>query len=322
MSYVTHEIEVDAQGRAKMFSARELPWHNLGVVTPDCLTAGDAIEAAGLNWTVGLYPLQADTCTDENPLGPLVLVEDRFAVVRSGDNAVLGVVGTHYVPFNNVDAFKFMDNLVDSGDAKYETAGSLRKGKIVFMTMKVPKSILIGGEDRHDLYILLRTSHDGTKAISVYVTPIRVVCMNTLSLATYGSNVKQKWSVTHVGTVHGRLAEARDTLSMTFSYADEFRKLGDRLLDIEISNRDVDHVLDCVVPDRPMSADVKTQIRRIYYESPTVLYQGSAWGLLNAISEYYDWYRRSSSPEAQFINAIDGSGAKARNTATAVLLTL
>jgi phage/plasmid-like protein (TIGR03299 family) len=281
------------------------------------LTAKDAIKTAGLDWKVELVKLFAEY------EGQMVEVPDRLGVQRDEDGKILGTVGTHYVPFNNSQAFEFMDNLVDSGDAKYETAGSLRGGKIVFLTLKIPRDILIGGEDKHEIYLLLRTSHDGTKAISVYVTPIRVVCMNTLSLATYGQNVKQKWSVTHVSTVHGRLAEARDALQMTFKYADEFESLGNRLLSTRIADSDLSKVLDYILPDRPKTYEVKGQITQLYKSSSTVTpYHGTAWGALQAITEYYDWYRRTSSVEAKFISTIDGVGAKARNAATSLLLTL
>lgn len=313
---MTHDIERDASGRASFFSAREVPWHHLGTVTKEAQTAHGAMIESNLDWGVDLFPLFTQIDGDFHE------VDDRKAVVRSSDHKVLGTVGTHYVPFKNAEAFQFMDNLVDSGEAKYETAGALRGGKIVFLTLKVPCDILIGGEDLHELYLLLRTSHDGTKAISVYVTPIRVVCQNTLALATYGRVVKQKWSVTHVSTVHGRLAEARNSLNMTFKYVDEFKKIGDRLLSIKLNSGEFDQLLDRVLPNRPKTQSVKLQITGIYNTSPTIRYPGTAWGALNAISEYFDWYRRSGSEEARFINTIDGVGAKARNTATALLLTM
>lgn len=314
---MSHELDVSKTGEVSFFSARELPWHGLGKVTENVLTASDAIKAAGLDWDVELVKLFAQY-EDQ-----MVEVEGRNGVMRSTDGKVLGTVGTHYVPFNNSEAFQFMDNLVDSGDAKYETAGAIRGGKIVFVTMKVPREILIGGKDLHELYLLLRTSHDGTKAISVYVTPIRVVCMNTLSLATYAQNVKQKWSVTHVSTVHGRLAEARDALQMTFKYADEFEALGNRLLATKVTDAELDGVLDYVLPTKPKTHEVKAQIVRLYKSSPTVTdYHGTAWGALQAITEYFDWYRRTSSAEARLISTVDGVGAKARNAATSLLLTL
>lgn len=311
----------------RMFGARELPWRKLGdVVTEDVLTAKEAVKAGGLDWTVKLAPLYAGVTKETGHGLPnemvYAAVDDRHAVIRSSDNKALGVVGSHYVPFQNAEAFQFMDTLVESGDAKYEAAGSLRDGKIVFLTCKIPKAINIGGDDPHDLYTLLRTSHDGTKAISVYVTPIRIRCTNVLALATHNRNVQQKWSVTHVSTVHGRIAEARDTLKMTNKYVDEFQKMGDRLLKIKMGDSQFDTLLDRILPDRPKTPDVKAAIVAVYNESPTVGYKGTAWGGLNAISEYFDWHRRSGSDEARFINAIDGIGAKTRNTAAALLLTM
>jgi phage/plasmid-like protein (TIGR03299 family) len=249
-------------------------------------------------------------------------VPDRFAVIRDSDLKVLGNVGTRYVPFQNEEAFTFMDNLVDSGEAKYETAGSLRGGKVIFISMKVPRDILIGGEDAVELYLLLRTSHDGTKAISVYVTPIRVVCMNTLALATYGTNVKQRWSVTHIGTAAQRLAEARDTLDLTFRYVDEFEREANQLLETQITDDTFERLLYRILPDRPKTPDVVDSIFGIYRESSTVRYPGTAWGALNAITEYTDWGRRTTSAEARFTTIIDGEAAKLRNSASSLLLTL
>ena len=183
---MAHEVET-------MFSARELPWHGLGTVTEDVLTAKEAIETAGLDWEVELRSLFVSL-----PGGNRKKIEDRKAVMRTTDDAVLGIVSPLYVPFQNRDAFAFTDNLVDSGDAKYETAGSLRDGRVVFLTMKVPFGMQVDGNDAHDLYIVLRTSHDGSTAVSVAVTPIRVVCMNTMTMAL--RSARHKWSMRHVST--------------------------------------------------------------------------------------------------------------------------
>lgn len=307
---MSHEVET-------MASARLVPWHGLGVVTEDVMTAKEAIQAAGLDWLVFLATLNANL-----PNGDQVLVEDRFAVIRDSDFKVLGSVGSRYEPFQNHEAFTFMDNLVDSGEAHFETAGSLRGGKVIFMSLKVPRDILIGGEDAIDLYLLLRTGHDGTKAISVYVTPIRVVCMNTLALATYGSNVKQKWSVPHLLTVRERVIEARDTLNLTFRYVDEFEREANQLLETAITDQQLEELLYRVLPERPKTPDVVSSIFGIYRGSSTVRYPGTAWGALNAITEYTDHARRTSSAEARFTTIIDGEAAKLRNAASSLLLTL
>ena len=238
---MAHQVET-------MFSARTVPWHGLGTVTDDVLTSKEAIVAGGLDWNVGLHSLYAQIGKDKKK------VPDRFAVVRDTDSRILGTVGTKYTPFQNAEAFSFTDTLVDSGEAKYETAGSLRNGRVVFLTMKVPEQILVGGEDAHDLYILLRTSHDGSKAVSVMVTPVRVVCMNTLSVAISGA--KQKWSMPHVSTLEGKIQEARDTIGLTFKYTQEFISLGEDLMSLKVSDQMLRHLLEDTLPVRPNASSI------------------------------------------------------------------
>lgn len=290
-----------------MFSAREVPWHGLGVVTEDVLTAQAAIIAGGLDWDVELRKMYAATSDKKSK----VLVPGSNAVVRVTDDSVLGVVKSRYVPFQNRDAFAFADSLVDSGEAKYETAGSLRKGAEVFLTMKVPGHILIAGEDAHDMYILLRTSHDGTKAISVMIVMIRVVCMNTLTMAVAGA--KQKWSMPHVSTIEGRLGEARETIGMSFAYSDEFVRMGDQLVATKITDDMLHDLLEDVLPDRPKTDERIDTIMSLYHDSPTNGFYGTGWGALNAVTEYYDHYRETSSREAVFNNIMAGEIARVRN---------
>ena len=311
---MAHEVE-------SMFSARQLPWHfgetkERTRITDDVLTASDAITAAGLDWEVALRNMHV-----ELDGGKTLRVPDRYAVVRDRDSRILGTVGTRYVPFQNREAFSFADNLVDSGDAKYETAGSLRDGKVVFLTMKVPVEMLVAGEDKHDLYIVLRTSHDGSKAISVYLTAIRVVCMNTLSLSS--DTAKQKWSMPHVSTLEGKLSEARETLKLTFKYADDFVVMGNQLVETKITDDMLHRVLDDVMPAwRKKSDEVTESIMALYKNSPTNGYTGTAWGALNAITEYFDHGRDLRSSDSAMLNALDGENAVVRNKAAKILLSL
>ena len=295
---MAHEVET-------MFSAREVPWHGLGTVTEDVLTAADAIVAAGLDWKVETHPLYADVAGDKQ------LIEGRKAIVRDSDHSVLGLVSDRYVPFQNEEAFEFVDTLVDSGEAKYETAGSLRHGKVVFLTMKVPMEMKVAGEDAHDMYLLLRTSHDGSKAISVYVTPIRVVCQNTMAVGV--NMAKQSWSIKHISTVAGRLQEARDTLQLTFDYSEEFVKMGNQLVNTKLTEDELVAILEDVIPERPKTPEVIDTMMDLYKNSPTNGYEGTAWGGFNAFTEFMDHYREVRSLEAVFTNIIDGSINTMRN---------
>lgn len=307
---MAHEVE-------SMFSAREVPWHfnwtkGSTQITSDVQTAEQAIVAAGLDWEVELRDVYTDSAN-----GPM-LIPDVHAVTRDKDEKVLGIVRSRYSPFQNREAFGFTDHMVDSGDAKYETAGSLKGGRVVFLTMKVPNDILVGGEDRHEQYILLRTSHDGTKAISVYIVMIRVVCMNTLTLAVNGA--QYKWSMPHVGDLQGKVQEARETLQMTFKYSEEFADLGEKLIHTKMSDDKFHRVLTTIIPQRPRTEQTIENIVEMYKTSKYNGFQGTAWGGLNAITEYYEHGRAGLEDEASLINTTDGFIHKYRNQAAQLLL--
>lgn len=296
-----------------MFSAREVPWHQIGTVTDDVLTAAEAIEAAGLDWEVDLRPMYVLSSQ-----GDKVRVPDKFGVVRDADESVLGVVGKNYVPFQNREAFQFFDNLVDSGEAMYETAGSLKHGRWVWLTAKLPNHIQIGGIDEVEVYLLLHTSHDGTKSIQVDVTPVRVVCANTLNLATRAS--KRKWSVRHLATAGHRLQEARNTLGMTFKYIDTFTAEAELLLSQSFTDRQMKNLLDTILPDLPRKESTKELILDNFVEGKTLdNIRGTKWGALNAIGEYYDWLRDPRTPQSQVLGSWQGVGVTQRNKALALL---
>lgn len=301
---MSHEVET-------MFSAREVPWHGLGTVTDDVLTAEEAIIAAELDWIVELMP--TFWMGEDGTQHP---ISDRFAVVRDSDQKSLGVVGTAYEPFQNRDAFRFMDNLVDSGEAKYETAGALKGGRQVFVTMKVPQSMNVAGE-QVDLYLFLRTSHDGTKAVSVHVTPVRVVCMNTTIMALRAA--KHSWAAAHTSTLEGRISEARETLRLTFEYRDAFEDEVKRLMNEKVTAAKSRAIFRDILPDTPTRDEkVERFVHRLEH-SPTIGDPRSAWGVLNAITEELEWGREFANPEAKLLNVVEGLGARTRNRALALL---
>jgi phage/plasmid-like protein (TIGR03299 family) len=297
-----------------MFSAREIPWHRIGTVTPDVLKAAEAIKAGGLDWKVELKPLYVQGADPRSR----IKVEGHVGVVRDSDSSVLGVVGNKYVPFQNVEAFQFFDNLVDDGEAKYETAGSLRNGKWIWLTAKMPQTIQIGGHDAVDMYLLLSTSHDGTKAIQVDVTPIRVVCATTLHFALKES--KSRWSVRHLSTASLRLQEARETLGLTFKYMDAFQDEANDLLSQKFSSKQMGNLLDKVLPELPRTESVKETIVNAFNESPTLVdVRNTKWAAVNAIGEYYDWLRNPRTPQSQVLGSWTGIGRTQRNKALALL---
>ena len=281
-----------------MFSAVETPWHRLGTVTDDVLTAQDALVTAGLDWSVKLEPIYFQTQQET-----IKNIASKFAVVRQTDESCYGVVGNRYTPVQNLDAFNFMDTLVDSGDAKYETAGSLNGGATIFIQMRL-NTILPIDNDEVLPYMLLTNSHDGSGALKVLMTPVRVVCSNTLRWAL-SKPTKNSISLRHTKSITGKIDEARNILGLTELFYDSFSQEVNNLIDTEINKRVYDELIDKTFPFHEAKYDkddttiirqynnvenIRTKIKRNWLNE---IDDGNenGWGLLNAYNSYELWQK-------------------------------
>lgn len=300
-----------------MMSARLLPWHGMGTIVEDVQTAADAIHHAGLDWNVELFP-QYHIKRDGTPAA----VPNRFHIVRDLDEAVLGQVSDRYKPFQNVEAFEFFDTLVDSDAAKYETAGSLFGGRIVWMTAKVEKLINVGGLESESIetYLLLHTSHDGTKSVQVSVTPVRVVCSNTLNLAT--ASAKRTWKAPHSSKVSERVREAQETLGLTVAYLDEFEAAANQLLGTSLDLAEFETFLSKLLPKA--SERMTDKIIEHHETTPTLTDEVrlTAWGALNSIGEFMQYGRTFKSDDRRLEDDwfSYGKNARLRDAAARMLL--
>ena len=199
-----------------MFSVREKPWHGLGTVVAEAPTSADALRLAGLDWLVVQEPIYTESSE---------LVEGYRVNVRDRDRKVLWVVSERYKVVQNTDAFSFTDELLGKG-VRYETAGSLQEGKKVWLLARMPHEYIIAGE-RISLYLVFSNIHDGSGSVKVAITPIRVVCNNTLNLAL--RTAKRSFSMVHTGNIRVKIQEAKDTLFLAEEYMDclgiEFEQL-------------------------------------------------------------------------------------------------
>ena len=152
-----------------MFSVREKPWHGLGTVVSEALTSAEALKEAGLDWRVYQQPIFTN-------FGKVI--EGYRANVRSTDDKVLGVVSDRYKVVQNDEAFEFTDELLGEG-VRYETAGSLQGGRKIWLLAKLPEMYVMAG-DRVSSYLVFSNTHDGSGAVRAAITPVRVVCNNTL----------------------------------------------------------------------------------------------------------------------------------------------
>jgi len=293
---------------------RKLPWAGLGSSVNEAVTAEQAIQMADLDWNVELRNLY----TTKDSGKTKIKISDRKAVVRVDTDTVFGTVGGRYEPFQNREVFAFADSLVADGSAKFVDAGSYNDGKIVFAVMKFPETVNVGGADQHDMYLLLRAGHNGAKSIGAYVTPVRIACTNAMPLVARTAQLK--WNIAHTLHARTRLMEAAETLRLSQNYAAAFDAEVAQLMATPISDEGVHRLLTSVVPVKPTTDTVIEQIETIYRESPTVGFNGTAWGALNALTEYYQHGRETRSQQTMLINLFDGEMMRIRDRATRHLL--
>lgn len=287
-----------------MFYVREKPWHGLGVRVEEALTSKEAIEKAGLDWTV-------DPCPVFDQRG--IQIQGYVANTRSSDDAVLGIVGSRYSIVQNKDAFDFTDSLIGEG-LKYETAGSLRDGKQIWLLGKLPDRDIVG--DKFEPYVCFTNTHDGTGAVKCCMTPVRVVCNNTLNLAL--TSAKRSWSARHVGDIQSKLAEARQTLALADLYLKHFAEEADRLANTKMNSGMVITVLDKMFQLKPDATErQKETAKQTKYEIVNCMmapdlaqFVGTKWGFLNAVADYVDHSdparRTKNWEENRFANVIAG----------------
>jgi len=257
-------------------------------------------EAKLANWNVRLSPLTDHISESWND------VSDAHLVLRTNpfnqETDVLATVGKRYKPVQNEELFAFADAIHDANaDCRWESAGSLKKGKVVFGTVDIPRTMVIdpqGANDETKLYLIVWTSHDGSVAVQAAVTPVRVVCQNTLNLAM--RNAKQSFKIRHTQSVEGRIQVARETLGLALGYFDEFEKEAQGLFAQAITDAEFSKLIQTLYPkpDKDLKGAMKKWENKVvllddlYHNSPTnATIKGTKWGAFNAITERLDYYR-------------------------------
>ena len=170
---MAHELEI-VDGKAQMAYVGALPWHGLGTKVEGDITPDQFQKVAGLDWTVE----KQDMLTVNG-----VKVPNKQALVRTSDNTVLDTVGSGWNPVQNSEAFNFFQEYVMAGDMEMHTAGSLKDGQLVWALAKTNESFELFKGDVTENYFLFTNPHQFGKAINIRMTPIRVVCNNTLTLS-------------------------------------------------------------------------------------------------------------------------------------------
>jgi len=297
-------------------STREVPWMKIGRLIDEPISAKKAAQLAGIDFTVSLRDLSFS-----DGKNPLVRhdIPSRRAIVRDDNEQWLGIASADYEVLQYAEAFDFMDNV----SPRYVAAGSLKNGRQAFMVVKAPKSYqvpVLNGEDPHGWYVVLRTSHDCTRAVEVSVMALRERCMNQLTLRSFSADAAMRWSVKHTPSLPGKLEQAKQALQRLDRYAASFQNTVERLANTQVDSDQARAILTRILPDRPQRDEKIEAIVGLFENAPTVGYPGTGWGFVNAVSEYYDWYRRGGSPESRFVAALEGQTQRAIDKAATYVL--
>lgn len=290
-----------------MFSTREKPWHGLGIIIMEAPDSTSALELAGLDWNV----IQKNIVTEDG-----TEIEGFRANVRDSDDSVLGIVTDRYKVVQNSEAFAFTDALLGEG-VKYETAGSLQGGRRTWMLARLPHQYIISG-DEITPYLVFMNSHDGTGAIKVAMTPIRVVCQNTLNMAL--ATAKRSWSCNHTGDIEDKMEEARNTLLYANKYMAELGRSIDKMQQIKLSDKKVYEFLDELFPisegatyqQRKNILKMREDAKIRYFDAPDLQHVGhNAYRFVNAVSDFATHAKplreRSNYRETLFARTVDGN---------------
>ena len=265
-----------------MYSTREKPWHGLGTVVREAPTSENALRLAGLDWNVVQEAIYTP-CREK--------IEGFKANVRDTDRKVLGVVSDRYKVVQNVEAFSFTDELLGHG-VRYETAGSLSGGRRVWLLARLPREYIIAGE-RISPYLVFSNTHDGSGSVKVAVTPVRVVCNNTLNLAL--ETAQRSFSMVHTGNISDKITEARDTLFKAESYMDRLGAEFEQLHQQKVTDAEVQKYIELLIPME--SNATRTQEKNVnrlredlamrYYDAPDLQKVGkNAYRFINAVSDF------------------------------------
>jgi len=290
-----------------MFSVRQVPWHGLGTIIEEAPTSDDALRLAGLDWKV----IQSDViCKDKNEIIPRLKVN-----IRDTEKKVLGMVTDKYKIVQNTEAFAFTDALLGEG-VRYETAGSLASGRRVWMLARLEGTKIT--DEAIDPYLVFTNSHDGTGAVRVAITPVRVVCQNTLNFAL--STAQRQWSCAHKGDIQSKMEDARNTLMNAQTYMGALEEEFGELKLKSLSDDQVKAYIEMLLPFESGDSDrkilniksLRDELMYRYKEAPDLrILEKSAYRFVNAVSDFATHRepgrRTRNYQENMFMQTIDGN---------------
>lgn len=320
-----------------MFSVREMPWHGLGAVLDTYPSSvDDALDKAGLGWRVSsgdvLIVKRPEWVDDFGVTQPAELAPAQMADgttykanIREDTGDLIGIVQSGYTVVDNRDAFRFLDALIN-GDMYFETAGSLSGGRRVWVLARLPEYVEVGG-DQVATYVYVANSHDGSMAVTAAVTPVRIVCANTLGAALRAAdrNPRRVFRFRHSGDLTAKYEEARQVMNLTVNYEKQFKVVGDKLAAERFTSRQFEKTLKQIFPESDDMGKVAKNNRVKARELVLATFNGNGpagdttgnaprtkWSAYNAVGEYADWQRQYTKRTNQVSRSFEDDELKQR----------
>lgn len=309
-----HELDIntaaDGTQVTSFATARKPAWHRLGTVFASEMSVAEALEAAHLaRWNVrkldmfGREDVVEMNDTGVNSFTREVASPAHKLVVR--DNPVTGAVepfgpiGSDFAILQNEQHGEFLEALLDMSGAQFlSTAGAIKGGRQVFYCAKLPEVMNIGGVDRHDLYVTALNGHDGSMAIRVIASPVRVVCANTQAAAI--ASAAQTWSRRHTKNAHASIEDARKGLDMTFKFNEAFEAAANRMIDEQLSKDEFDQIIARVFDDKDPNKETSRKamnrharngaLEKLWVSDTQANIAGTRWAGYNVITEWVDHF--------------------------------
>lgn len=252
-------------------------WNGLGIDVSDCNTSEEVMKKAGLDWTVSKQPL---IYNDK--------VTDYFVIRRDDTGDLLSPVGSTFQPIQNSEAFDFLDNLIPEG-VTYEKVGVCKDGRKIWALAKMPEYTILG--DDFNPYVVLMNGHGWGPSLKACITPVRVACQNTLNLAF--SKADRKWSFRHCLNTKVKMDEAMTTLNNVDNYMAMLKNEIEELAMVKVSPQKFDYLARTIFPIKDSTTAKKEEeqlllrdtLKQMYNANDLGNIKGTAWGLLNAVSD-------------------------------------
>jgi phage/plasmid-like protein (TIGR03299 family) len=265
----------------------EVPWHGLGTQLSSPATAAEAIKAGSLDWAVEKTPLYFSDKSE---------VPDAVGIHRSDTKQFFGTVSKQFTPVQNSEAFEFFDHVVGTKAAIYHTVGALDDGRRIWLLAKLSGDFSPVKNDPVEKFLLLANCHNGTMALRMLFTPVRVVCHNTLSLAL--SNVDEGISIRHKGDLSEKIKEAQRVLGIAVKHYEQIADFCKLLATKKIGKDDEGIIAARVLPDVAVEekegqpdriVEGRKEIIRLMHEGRgNSVVEGTAWASYNGVTEYAD----------------------------------